>query len=256
VPVLRRSLAIPARLLLVGLPLTIVLGFVVGAMIFDHLDALELAILATILAPTDAALGKAVVTNPAVPSTVRSSLNVESGLNDGICVPIVLLLLVLATEAAVREAPVAMALMIFGEEIGIGLVVGLACTALTVPAVRFALTRGSTDPVWLQFTVPALALLCFGGAQASGGSGFIACFVGGLAAGALIRHQKHAILGPAEGIGETLGASYLGRVRRSGGRAGARCLLAPGGPLCALEPDLHSHGACVSLAHGDGLVEP
>jgi sodium/hydrogen antiporter len=219
--VLRRSLAIPARLLLVGLPMTIVLGIVAGAMIFDHLDVLEVAILATILAPTDAALGKAVVTNPAVPSTVRSSLNVESGLNDGICVPIVLMLLVLATEAAVSEAPVAMALMIFGEELGIGLVVGVACTALTVPAVRFALTRGWTDPVWLQFTVPALALLCFGAAQASGGSGFIASFVGGLATGALIRHHKHAILSPAEGIGETLalltwvvfGAVVIGQAR-------------------------------------------
>jgi sodium/hydrogen antiporter len=84
-------------------------------------------------------------------------------------------------------------------------VLGLACTALTVPAVRFALTRAWTDPVWLQFTIPALALLCFGAAQASGGSGFIACFGGGLATGALIRHQKHAILSPAEGIGETLG---------------------------------------------------
>jgi len=49
-----------------------------------------------LLAPTDAALGKPVVTNPAVPAVTREALNLESGLNDGICVPIVVLLLGLA----------------------------------------------------------------------------------------------------------------------------------------------------------------
>jgi len=85
--VLGKSWRIPERLLGIGLPLTILLGFGVGVLLFPDLGLLEVAILATMLAPTDAALGKAVVTNKAVPGDVREGLNVESGLNDGICVP-------------------------------------------------------------------------------------------------------------------------------------------------------------------------
>jgi NhaP-type Na+/H+ or K+/H+ antiporter len=58
---------------------------------FDQLTFIEIALLATMLAPTDAALGQAVVTNESVPDSVRESLNVESGLNDGICVPVLLI---------------------------------------------------------------------------------------------------------------------------------------------------------------------
>jgi NhaP-type Na+/H+ or K+/H+ antiporter len=85
--VLKISLQLPERLLLIGLPLTILLGFGIGILVFPGMGLFELAVLATMLAPTDAALGKAVVTNPAVPAALREGLNVESGLNDGICVP-------------------------------------------------------------------------------------------------------------------------------------------------------------------------
>jgi NhaP-type Na+/H+ or K+/H+ antiporter len=85
--VLGKSWRTPERLLLIGLPLTILLGVGVGVVLFPGLGPLEIAILATMLAPTDAALGKAVVTNKAVPTGVREGLSVESGLNDGICVP-------------------------------------------------------------------------------------------------------------------------------------------------------------------------
>src|SRR5271170_2310613 len=94
--VVRRNLGLPERLLGVGLPLTILLGFVLAAIVFPRLETLEIALLAAMLAPTDAALGKPVVTNPAVPAVMREALNLESGLNDGICVPIVVLLLGLA----------------------------------------------------------------------------------------------------------------------------------------------------------------
>jgi NhaP-type Na+/H+ or K+/H+ antiporter len=71
--VVRRNVGLPERLLLIGLPLSIVLGFAVAWLIFPGLNVLELALLATILAPTDAALGKPVVTNPAVPAAIRES---------------------------------------------------------------------------------------------------------------------------------------------------------------------------------------
>jgi NhaP-type Na+/H+ or K+/H+ antiporter len=91
--VVRRTFGLPERLLLIGLPLTIVLGFLIGLVFFGQLDVLEVALLATLLAPTDAALAAPVVTNATVPAATREALNLESGLNDGICVPIVVVLL-------------------------------------------------------------------------------------------------------------------------------------------------------------------
>ena len=120
--VLGKSWRIPERLLGIGLPLTIVLGFVVGVLLFPELTWFEIAILATMLAPTDAALGKAVVTNASVPADLREGLNVESGLNDGICVPILLALLALAT--GVEQYWLGFSLEYFAEAIGIGVAVG------------------------------------------------------------------------------------------------------------------------------------
>jgi sodium/hydrogen antiporter len=84
---LRHEAALPTRLLGVGLPLTIVAGTLAGLTLFPQLDLWTAAVLATMLAPTDAALGLPVVTNPRLPSRIRQGLNVEGGLNDGVCVP-------------------------------------------------------------------------------------------------------------------------------------------------------------------------
>ena len=80
---LRTEFALPARMLGLGLPLVIALGTVLAAIVLN-VPAVTAALIAAILAPTDAALGQAVVTSPKVPIRVRQSLNVESGLNDGI----------------------------------------------------------------------------------------------------------------------------------------------------------------------------
>src|SRR5580765_3988477 len=93
---LRREYVVPARLLAIGLPLTILAGCVVALGVFGPLSFGEALILAIILAPTDAALGQAVVTDERIPSRIRQGLNVESGLNDGICVPIFLVVLAAA----------------------------------------------------------------------------------------------------------------------------------------------------------------
>jgi hypothetical protein len=84
---LRRSLSLPQRLLLVGLPLTIAAGVLSGYLLFPDLGLAGIAVLAIALTPTDAALGNAVVTDSTVPARIRTTLNVENGLNDGICVP-------------------------------------------------------------------------------------------------------------------------------------------------------------------------
>ncbi len=96
---LRRESAIPVRLLGIGLPLTVVLGSVLAGVLFAHLSVSEAIIIGVILAPTDAGLGQAVVTDRRTPQRIRQSLNVESGLNDGVCVPLLLIVPATASSA-------------------------------------------------------------------------------------------------------------------------------------------------------------
>lgn len=202
--VLRKFEAIPLRLLLIGLPLTIALGFGVGLLLFDELGLLEIALLATMLAPTDAALGKAVVTNESVPDSIRESLNVESGLNDGICVPVLLLFLSMAGGHADGNAAVGLVAKLPLQAIGIGALVGMVLGIVGSFALRWCSQRGWTSGSWLQIPVIALSMLCFGLAQWLGGSGFIASFVGGMVFGAITKEHKQAVLEAAEGTGDTL----------------------------------------------------
>jgi len=202
--VLKKNIGIPQRLLLIGLPLTILLGFGVGVLVFDGLTLLEIAILATMLAPTDAALGKAVVTNESVPSSIREGLNVESGLNDGICVPILFVFLALVTATGAETSTPVLAMKLVAEEIGIGVAVGIGLTFLASwLGTRFA-DRGWVTETWRQLPVPALAVACFAVAQWLGGSGFIAAFAGGLLFGGIVKRHKHELLLAAEGTGDTL----------------------------------------------------
>jgi sodium/hydrogen antiporter len=200
----RRNLGLPERLLLIGLPLTIVLGFLLAAIVLPSLETIEVALLATILAPTDAALGKPVVANPAVPAVMREALNLESGLNDGICVPIVVLLLGLAVGTQIEGEPIVHVTRVVVEEIGIGIIVGLGLTWLTTLMLRFAQRRGWISEHWVEIPIVALAAACFAAAQAAGGSGFIACFIGGLLLSGLGASHKKELLRGAEHMGEAL----------------------------------------------------
>jgi len=195
--VLKAHEGLPLRLLLIGLPLTMLSGWLVGIWLFPQIPPIELAILATLLAPTDAALGKAVVSNPKVAASVREGLNVESGLNDGICVPVLLMFLALLIEEQARS-PVSLAVELVAEELGIGALVGVALTLIAWLLQRYAGKRHWQTPMWSQLTLPGLALVCFATAQASGGSGFIAAFVGGLLASYLFAQQKHDLLKASE----------------------------------------------------------
>jgi NhaP-type Na+/H+ or K+/H+ antiporter len=202
--VLRRTETLPVRLLLIGLPLTILLGFGVGVLLFGRMFLFEVALLATMLAPTDAALGKGVITDEAVPDAVRQGLNVESGLNDGICVPILYVFLALATGKSGEGGPWQLAMELVAEEIGIGLAVGLVLTAMASLVLKFARGQGWLTHTWIQIPVVALALGCFGLAQFLGGSGFIAAFSGGLLFGVLAKQHREEFLLAAEGTGDTL----------------------------------------------------
>ncbi len=121
---LRGELGVPVRLLGIGLPLTIAAGVVVGAAVLPGITVVEALVLATMLACTDAALGQAVVSDKRVPSRIRQGLNVESGLNDGLCVPIFFIALAIA-DAEESTMTTSSAARLVGDEIGFGLVGGL-----------------------------------------------------------------------------------------------------------------------------------
>ena len=176
---LRRAANIPVRLLGIGLPLTIILGALAAAALFGELSVEEAVILGIVLAPTDAALGQAVVTEPRVPKRIRQGLNVESGLNDGICVPLLFAAVAAAdvhSEISGGRSPGTLLL----EEIGYGVLGGVVAGLLIAAIVREAGRRDLISPAWRPVIPLAGAALAYGIASALDGSGFIAAFVGGI----------------------------------------------------------------------------
>jgi NhaP-type Na+/H+ or K+/H+ antiporter len=202
---LRRQVGIPARLLGIGLPLTIVLGFVGALVLLPDLAWAEALVLAVILAPTDAALGQAVVTYRRLPSSVRQSLNVESGLNDGICVPLFLIALTVA-QAEEQGGGLGGAARLVLEKIGYGIVGGVLAGALAAAVVVLAGRRGWISEPWLQIVPVVGAALAYVLAEDIGGSGFIAAFVGGMVFGGLRRTSGGEVGYLLEEAGALLGA--------------------------------------------------
>ena len=200
---LEHHYGIPTRMLLIGLPGAILLGTLLALTMFGALTIFEAAALGTMLAATDAALGKAVITNKKVPSRLREGLNVESGLNDGLCVPIlfVFIALELGAEEGVGSGLV---IKLLAEELGIGLAVGVVLAGLGAMLLRACWRRRWVTETWVQITTVALALSCFSVAQSLEGSGYIAAFVGGLVFGVIMGKRTHELVEPAEGIGDTL----------------------------------------------------
>jgi sodium/hydrogen antiporter len=188
-PTLRREFNVPARLLGIGLPLTIALGALLAAAFFSALSLAEALVLAVLLAPTDAALGQAVVTEPKLPSRIRQGLNVESGLNDGICVPLLFIVLAIA-EADAGDFGAAHAVRLVVEEIGWGTVGGVLAGIVAAAAVVYGSRYNLIEAAWLQIMPVAGAALAYGFAAPLGGSGFIAAFVAGMTFAVLSRPVK------------------------------------------------------------------
>jgi len=181
---LRRGYAVPLRLLGIGLPLTIVAGTVAGTAVLPGVGLLEALVLAVMLACTDAALGRAVVTDERVPARIRQGLNVESGLNDGLCVPI-FLIAIAAAEADEGVMSGGSALRVVLEEIGYGLVGGAVAGVAGGLVLRFAVRRHDIEALWVQILTVASAVLAAGLALGLGGSIFIAAFTAGFVFGTL-----------------------------------------------------------------------
>ncbi len=203
---LREEYRVPTRLLGIGLPLAILAGLVAGLALFGSLAWPEALVLAIVLAPTDAALGQAVVTLPSLPSLIRQGLNVESGLNDGLCVPLFYIAIAVASaEAGLTGAHSAVTIVV--DEIGYGVVAGAGAGALAAAILLLAARRGLVDPLWLQVVPVAAATLAYTTATALGGSGFIAAFVGGMLFGGLRRRVGGEVGYLVEQLGALLGAA-------------------------------------------------
>jgi sodium/hydrogen antiporter len=204
-PALRRQFAVPVRLLGIGLPLTIAVGTLVGVGVLPGVSLVEALVLSIMLACTDAALGQAVVTDERVPSRIRQGLNVESGLNDGICVPLFFIALSLAEwDEGASSAHAAVHLVL--EEIGYGLVAGAVAGVLGALALRTAARRWRNEPHWLQILTVATAVLAAGIATGLGGSIFIAAFIGGFLFGVIGRDSEGEVSFLVDEGGELLNA--------------------------------------------------
>jgi NhaP-type Na+/H+ or K+/H+ antiporter len=202
---LRRETGFPLRLLAVGLPLTIAAGSLTAVLMFPDLIVFEAITLAVLLSPTDAALGQAVVTDQRLPSVVRQGLNVESGLNDGVCVP---LLLAAVTFAEIEEAPSfdGQVIVELIEELLIAGTVGIAVGALVGLLRDESVRRDWMTASWRLLVPLVTTLVAYAITVDLGGSGFIASFVAGLTYGRLIGPDVHDDCGLTEDLGQLLSA--------------------------------------------------
>ncbi len=200
---LRKDHNLPVRMLLLGMPLTLALGLAVALMLPLGLSFWEAALLAAILAPTDAALGQSVVSSPRVPVRIRQALNVESGLNDGIALPVVLLFAFLATGGSAEGGGQNWAL--FGaKQIVLGPLAGVVVGGAGAWLLdRAAKTEWITES-YEGAAILGIALLAYSGAELIGGNGFIAAFVSGLVFGTFVRGRCGFVFEFAEAEGQIL----------------------------------------------------
>jgi NhaP-type Na+/H+ or K+/H+ antiporter len=171
---------LPTRLLGIGLPLTMIFGTIAAVLIFTELNFWEAAILGVVLSPTDASLGQSVVSNPKVPVRIRQTLNIESGLNDGIALPFLLLAIAMADSEVLFHNPFEFLLSVL-VQIALGIAAGLAVGYLGTRFIQWGRSSGWMSRIYQKLSALALILLAYGLAEMIGGNGFIAAFCFGLA---------------------------------------------------------------------------
>ncbi len=184
---LATDIAIPARLLGIGLPLTIGAGAALAVGLFHSSGLWVAAALGAIVAPTDAALGSTIMSDERIPSRVRRILNVESGLNDGIVTPFVNLFLAgaLASESISASGAGQAAIELVG-----GAALGAAVGVLGAVLLTLATRSGWSAPGFQPLAVLALAVFAYGVALVAHTNGFVAAFVAGLAFGTVLRERQ------------------------------------------------------------------
>jgi NhaP-type Na+/H+ or K+/H+ antiporter len=179
-----RDHSLALRLLAFGLPLAIVIGTGIGLLLLPTLPVAAVALLAATLAPTDAALGQAFVADDSVPLRIRQTLNVESGLNDGLAVPFITVLIDFARQ---QTESIPSYLALFAELIGIGIAAGIAVGWLGGNVLRWSAARSLTTDTTQRLAVLALAAIAYAGAELMHGNGFVAAFTAGLFIGTAAR---------------------------------------------------------------------
>jgi NhaP-type Na+/H+ or K+/H+ antiporter len=191
---LMKERKLPIRLLFVGLPITMVAGILIAIPLFPGMNIWVIAMMALILSPTDAALGQAVVTSSLVPQKIRQTINVESGLNDGIALPPILICLAALSAHDAHGSGFAywgafvMKQFIFGPLVGS--LVGFAGGLLVERAAK----RDWMNTTFQRLTSISLAILAFYLAEMIHGNGFIAAYFAGLLLGTTthsIRERIH-----------------------------------------------------------------
>ena len=199
---LRRRHVWPVRMLVIGLPLMILLGVGAGMLLFPGIPLAALALMAAILAPTDAALGQAVVSDPCVAARPRRALTVESGLNDGLALPAVLLFASLTAHAGTQSGVEWIA---FGvKQVILGPIAGVAVGLAGGVALLAAKSRDLTAETFEGIAALALAGAAYFAAELIGGNGFIAAFVAGLSFGNVVKGQCKFVFEFTEGEGQIL----------------------------------------------------
>jgi len=198
-----RNAGLPARLLGIGMPLTIALGAVVAALLFTDLSIWEAAILAVILAPTDAGLGQVVVSSPLVPLRIRQALNVEAGLNDGLSVPFLMLFVALAQAAGPSQDQHWVLFTL--QQIGFGVLTGAALGWVGGWLIGRARQQWQMPGSFQHLALLSLAVLCWLTAEhVTGGNGFIAAFAGGMFVKVHFENAGEHMLEFAEAWGQLL----------------------------------------------------
>ncbi len=199
---LKAKWRLPFRLLFVAMPITIVFAYFTASAMFPNEAPLYILLLALILAPTDAALGKIVVSDKRIPETVRNTINVESGLNDGIVFPVLLTVLALIANEGSGSSDGWM--VYIAQQISIGAVAGALVGWTGAKLSQITLKKEWIEHQYLNLIPIALAILSFYFAEHFHGNGYIAAFFAGLFLGNTSKSLRKNVEEFAESEGELL----------------------------------------------------
>ena len=197
---LGREHVAPLRMLGLGLPLMMAIGTGCALLLFPGLDWRLALLLGVLLAPTDAALGQAVINDPRLPVRVRQGLNVESGLNDGLTFPALLIVLALIGEEE-HTATVGHWIEVVARQLTLGPITGLVIGYSAGRLLEMSYRRQWMDATFARIGLLGVAFLAFGAAEIVGGNGFISAFV----AGGVVGTRDRDLLKPLEQFGEAEG---------------------------------------------------
>jgi len=200
---LQKRFVWPERMLLFGLPLAIIFGTGLVLLLLPGWSIWEAALLASILAPTDAALGQSVVTNSAVPKRVRQTLVVESGANDGLALPAVIFFGCVAVGGVHDQVQVGL-IPFISQQVGLGVLIGIAIGWLGGQALLWAKRKEFSEPAAEGVAALALAAFSYFAAVEVGGNGFLATFVAGLVFGRVVGSHGHIVREFLEAEGQGL----------------------------------------------------